>query len=195
MRRCIDCDEILAGEARPCGRCPDDAPARCRGCSGGVGGFCPVCGEGESESDCEAHAGSSVLGACVLCGKPLCARCAGKRTTPYLCDEHGSVPIIGAWAQVYSTTGEFEAQLLRENLQAEGLEAEIFSQKDHIYPVDLGELSIVRIMVPLWRFGTARETIREHMDTRGEVVFACPACGEAFEPGADACTSCGSMLT
>jgi predicted RNA-binding Zn-ribbon protein involved in translation (DUF1610 family) len=36
--------------------------------------------------------------------------------------------------------------------------------------------------------------IREHMDTAGEVVFACPSCGEAFDPGARECTGCGASL-
>jgi predicted RNA-binding Zn-ribbon protein involved in translation (DUF1610 family) len=32
------------------------------------------------------------------------------------------------------------------------------------------------------------------MDTEGEVVFACPSCGEVYEPGAESCTSCGAQL-
>jgi predicted RNA-binding Zn-ribbon protein involved in translation (DUF1610 family) len=63
-----------------------------------------------------------------------------------------------------------------------------------MYPVDLGELSIVRVMVPVWEYAAALETIRAHMDTEGEVVFACPSCGEAYEPGAEACASCGAPL-
>lgn len=111
-----------------------------------------------------------------------------------LCESHSSVVVIQGWAQIYSTTREFEAQLLRENLTAEGLDARTFSQKDNMLSVDLGELSIVRLLVPAWEYDRALEVIRTHMDTAGEVTFACPSCGEAYEPGAESCTECGESL-
>jgi hypothetical protein len=155
---------------------------------------CPVCGSLRTSEACEGHPEEKAEGRCVICGRTVCERCGPADTDPYLCAEHGRIPIIEGWAQVYSTTGEFEMQLLRDNLQAEGIDAQIYSQKSHTYPVDMGELSIVRLMVPVWQYGQALEVIREHMDTEGEVVFACPACGEAYEPGASACTACGAPL-
>jgi hypothetical protein len=104
------------------------------------------------------------------------------------------VNVIQGWAQIYTTTSEFEAQLVRENLQAEGIEARIFSQKDNMLSVDLGELSIVRLLVPVWDFASAEGVIREHMDSEGEVSFACPGCGEAFDHGAGECANCGMPL-
>jgi uncharacterized OB-fold protein len=32
------------------------------------------------------------------------------------------------------------------------------------------------------------------MDTEGEVTFACPSCGEVYEPGQETCGSCGASL-
>ncbi|MDQ3388343.1 MAG: DUF2007 domain-containing protein [Gemmatimonadota bacterium] len=93
-------------------------------------------------------------------------------TNPYLCAEHEGITLIDGWAQVYRPTGEIEALLLRDNLQAEGIDAQIFSQKDHMYPVGFGDLSIVRLIVPVWQYAQAREVIREHMDGEGEVIFA-----------------------
>ncbi|MEX2584437.1 MAG: DUF2007 domain-containing protein [Gemmatimonadota bacterium] len=102
--------------------------------------------------------------------------------------------MIQGWAQVYSTASEFEAQLLRDNLMAEEVDARIFSQKDNMLSVELGELSIVRILVPAWEYEQASGIIRQHMDAEGEVTFACPACGEAYEPGTRSCASCGADL-
>jgi len=155
---------------------------------------CPACGTLEAAVACEAHPDRAAAGRCVICGRPLCEECREAEREPFVCEEHRTVRMIEGWAQVYSTTGEIEAQLLRENLRAEGIDAQTFSQKDHIYPVDLGELSIVRVMVPVWEYGAALETIRDHMDTEGEVMFACPSCGEAYEPGAEACAACGAPL-
>ncbi|HET6764746.1 MAG TPA: hypothetical protein VFH27_13770, partial [Longimicrobiaceae bacterium] len=109
--------------------------------------------------------------------------------------EHRNVPVIEGWAQVFSTATEMEAQLLAENLRSEGIDSTIYNQGDRIFPVDLGELSIHRLMVPVWEYGQALQLIRGYMDTRGEVVFACPACGEVYEPGQEACSACGASLT
>lgn len=155
---------------------------------------CPACGVLHGEAECQAHPGTAARGRCVICGRPLCEHDRDAETNPYLCGDHLNVRIIEGWAQVYSTTGEFEALLLRDNLQAEGIEAQVFSQKSHIYPVELGELSIVRLMVPVWQYAPALEVIREHMDTDGEVVFACPSCGEAYDPGDAECAECGAPL-
>jgi len=155
---------------------------------------CPACGALRVEAACETHPDREARGRCVICGRALCDRCSAAGDDAFLCEEHRGVHMIQGWAQVYSTHGEIEAQLVQENLRAEGIDSQIFSQKDHIYPVDLGELSIVRVMVPVWEYGAALDTIRGHMDTEGEVVFACPSCGEAYEPGAEACASCGAPL-
>ncbi|MBV9110262.1 MAG: hypothetical protein JO306_12700, partial [Gemmatimonadetes bacterium] len=57
-----------------------------------------------------------------------------------------------------------------------------------------GELSIARVLVPVFEYDQAMQLIREYMDTEGEVVFACPSCGEVYEPGQEACASCGASL-
>jgi hypothetical protein len=111
-----------------------------------------------------------------------------------LCEQHGGITVIEGWAQVYSTASEFEASLVRQNLEAEGIDARIFSQRDRIFSVDLGELSIVRLLVPVFAYESALELIRDHMDPGGEVAFACAACGEAYELDASECTACGAPL-
>lgn len=169
-----------------CARCETEYEA---------GAACPVCGALPAEEQCEQHPDQAAHGRCVICGRTVCRSCGSGETDPCRCEEHASIPIIEGWAQVYSTTGELEAQLLRDNLQAEGVDSQIFSQKSHIYPVDMGELSIVRLLVPVWQYAQALEVIRQHMDAEGEVLFACPSCGEAYEPGAATCGSCGAPLS
>ncbi len=183
----------VAGEAS---EGPGGEGFRCPHCETEYEGVdaCPACGTLRAATACETHSGTEAKGRCVVCGRALCDRCSSASGDAFLCEDHRNVHMIQGWAQVYSTHGEIEAQLVQENLRAEGIDSQIFSQKDHIYPVDLGELSIVRVMVPVWEYAAALETIRDHMDTEGEVVFACPSCGEAYEPGAEACASCGAPL-
>ncbi|MDP9347800.1 MAG: DUF2007 domain-containing protein [Gemmatimonadota bacterium] len=157
-------------------------------------GACPACGLLRDPEACEAHPQESARGRCVICGRTVCEGCQECGTDPYLCAQHAAIPIIQGWAQVYTTSDEFEMQLLRDNLQAEGVDAQIYSQKSHTYPVDMGDLAVVRLMVPVWEYERAQEVVRGHMDTEGEVLFACPNCGEAYEAGAAVCGNCGSPL-
>jgi hypothetical protein len=145
-------------------------------------------------AECDLHPDRQAVGRCVVCGRGVCGECRRGEGRAILCADHSEVMVIQGWAQIYSTTSEFEAQLLRDNLQAEDMEARIFSQKDNMLSVDLGELSIVRILVPAWEYERAAEIIRQHMDAEGEVTFACPACGEAYDPGTQVCGSCGADL-
>lgn len=154
---------------------------------------CPACGELREPAVCDHHPDRAAAGRCVVCSRAVCEQC-GEERRAYLCREHQGVPVIEGWAQVYSANTEFEAQLLRENLRAEGIDAQIFSQRDTTFSVDLGELSIVRLLVPVWEYDNALSLIRDHMDTGGEVTFACPTCGEAYELGTRECTGCGGAL-
>jgi hypothetical protein len=157
--------------------------------AGGEG--CPICGLLRAPVACED--GSQTNFRCVICEAPVCGS-EPEGTRPVTCQLHEGIPVMEAWAQVYTTSDEIEGGLIVQNLQAEGVDAQLLSQKDGIFPVDLGELAIVRVMVPTWEYEAAIEIIRAHMDTSGEVSFACPACGEAYEPGDTACSSCGAPL-
>jgi hypothetical protein len=205
MQRCPTCDSEFADELEECPHCAEStavAPAesgevyRCSACAEDYGGSdaCPACGTLREEVACETHPDRPAEGRCVVCGRAVCEECRTADRRAALCPEHAAVTVIEGWAQVYSTTSEFEAQLVRENLKAEGIDAQVYSQRDSAFSLDMGEMSIVRLLVPVWEYERALEVIRSHMDPEGEVAFACPACGEAFEPGSRECTSCGAAL-
>lgn len=198
MQRCAECTNEYPDELTACPRCGKESEAvhRCARCGEEYGDLdaCPACGRLRVEVRCERHEDTAARGRCVFCGRAVCRECDRGDSRVHRCADHTGVPVIQGWAQVYTTTSEFEAQLLRDNLLAEGVDTRVFSQKDNMLSVDLGELSIVRLLVPVWEFSPAVEIIRQHMDRRGEVAFACPACGEAYEPGAEMCASCGEEL-
>ena len=198
MQRCPTCETEYDESVSACPECAsqEEEVFHCARCDedyrGGRG--CPACGALREPVPCAAHPGRTAAGQCVVCGTAVCEECGGAGQTAYLCPEHVGVRITEGWAEVYTTTSEFEAQLLRDNLRAEGIDAQTYSQRDRIFSVDLGELSIVRLLVPVWSYLDATELIRAHTDTGGEVAFACPACGEAFEPGTSECQACGGVL-
>jgi ribosomal protein L37E len=155
---------------------------------------CPACGWLRAPVPCAEDASRQARAVCVICGKPVCG---GERddNAATLCDEHRTISVIEGFSQVYSSGNELEAQLIVENLRAEGIEAAtLFSQADHSFPTDIGELAIARILVPAWEHERAQALINDYMDSEGEVVFACPSCGEVYEPGQETCSSCGAPL-
>ena len=197
MPVCPECNNEYAAELSACPACgAEPAVLQCGRCGEEFSGAdsCPACGKVREAVPCELHGETLAEARCVICGRALCRECENGGGPASLCLDHADATIIQGWAQIYTTASEFEAQLLRDNLLAEGIDARIFSQKDNIFSVDLGELSIVRLLVPAWDYERATVLIRGHMDQEGEVAFACPSCGEAYEPGATTCVSCGALL-
>ena len=180
-----DITEVEAGASSyTCERC---------GTEYGDGDCCPACGALRDAVPCDEDPSRSAQSRCVLCGRAVCGPQADDGE-PARCEDHRGVPVIEGFAQVYTNNNAFAAQLLVENLRAEGLDATLYSQADRSFPMDLGELSIARVLVPAFEYQQALELVREYMDTEGEVVFACPSCGEVYEPGQETCASCGASL-
>lgn len=145
---------------------------------------------------CGTHPDRPAVAACAICGTPVCDRCIELAGGSPLCGRHAAVPLIEGWAQVYATSDDVVAQLVRDNLRAEGVDAQVFSQKDHFaFAVDLGDLSPVRVLVPADEYEDALRIVRDHMDLRGELRFACPNCGTLAAPGATRCAACGAPLS
>ncbi|MGH7506216.1 MAG: double zinc ribbon domain-containing protein [Longimicrobiales bacterium] len=199
MVECTECGAAVAEDRDACPECGASlGPTReCENCGQRIDAAepaCPACGQLAEAARCERHPERPARGQCVVCGSPVCDECDRKNVVHYACPAHHDVPIIAGWAQVYSVADDVEADLIRENLQSEGIDAEVLSQKDHALTVDFGDLSQIRLLVPAYEYDRARQVIARHMDLRGEVVFACPACGEAYEPGDDVCRACGAPL-
>lgn len=154
---------------------------------------CPACGKLFAAAPCDDHPGREATGACVICGRRVCDEDDGERSY-FVCSEHADVPVFEGWAQLYTTSEEIEAQLIRDNLEAQGIDAEVLSQKDRTLSFDLGEFTPVRVLVPAFAWTDAQKILRQHMDAQGEVAFACPACGAGFEPGDVTCRACGADL-
>jgi uncharacterized C2H2 Zn-finger protein len=170
-----------------CSRCDQQVPAD--------EAACPACGHLHREPmQCARHADREAPGLCVICADPVCSDCDSGPSPHFACPEHGDIPVMEGWAQVYTTSDTFEADLIRENLQSEGLDAAVLSQKDQTFAFDLGEMSPVRILVPAYEYREALKVLGAHMDARGEVAFACPECGEAYDTADAACRTCGAPL-
>ena len=158
---CPDCVRpLLADEPLACEFCSEQLEAEMK--------FCPHCGmlqgifaeEGE-EIECENHPGMEAVGMCVVCGKAVCGDCAVKRQGRIFCENDEHVKISQNWAVVYMTSTEYEAQMVRANLEQGGIPCIVFSQRDHVYFLTLGDLAVVNVMVPKRRLFEAKDYLRK----------------------------------
>jgi hypothetical protein len=156
---------------------------------------CPACGHIHGEKiACQRHDDRTAEAICVVCGDAVCDECDEGARPHHACPDHRAVPLMDGWAQIYTTSDSIEAGLIRENLQSEGLDAAVLDQKDSSFSVELGDLSPVRVLVPAYNYLEAISVLASRMDARGEVAFACPACGEAYDTEQTACDQCGRPL-
>ena len=141
-------------ECERCGRARAGRPPRC-----------PSCGSLGRSAPCRTHGDRLTISACVICGIPLCGDCRRGPRHASLCSLHEDILLIEGWAEALRTADEIEAQLLSDGLNGEGIEARVLSQKDRANVVTFGGLSVLRVMVPAFRFNEAREWI-EHEEPR-----------------------------
>lgn len=50
------------------------------------------------------------------------------------------------WVIVYTTNYEYDAEMLKDNLESAGIAANILSQKDHNFPAP-GDFSVIKLLV------------------------------------------------
>jgi RNA polymerase subunit RPABC4/transcription elongation factor Spt4 len=201
MTECPECGTILAEGHAACPRCGRDVTeeaTRCDRCQEIIAvdaDACPACGHLRIEARCDVHADREATGQCALCGTVMCKECDAGDRLYHKCETHRDVAIIEGWAEVLSLADEVEAQLIEDNLRAEGVDARVLSQKDHsAFPVDLGDLARIRVLAPTYAYQDAARLISAHRDRVGEVSFGCPNCGEPYDESSTACTACGEAL-
>ncbi|HEX9106681.1 MAG TPA: zinc-ribbon domain-containing protein [Longimicrobiales bacterium] len=191
---CPACGEMLGAvgeaevEGRECPNCGNTVPANAEAC--------PACGHLHASTvACATHPERQATGACVVCDRPLCDECDRGEGPEYLCEQHSVVPVTEGWAQVYTTGDDVEADLVRDNLLAEGIDAQVLSQKDHFsFTMDIGDLAQVRVLVPAFEYEDAMRVLSTHTDSMRDVAMVCPACGAAYEAGDASCGACGASL-
>jgi len=158
---CPDCSEpLVAGELLSCEFCLEHLDQEQK--------FCPNCGmlqaamiEEGDEVECENHPEMDAVGICVVCGKPVCGDCAVKRQGRILCENDEHISIAQGWAVVCTMSTEYEAQMVRANLETAGIQCLVFSQRDHVYFLTVGDMATVNVMVPKERFFEAQEFLRK----------------------------------
>jgi len=76
---------------------------------------------------------------------------------------------VGGWVEILFTYDEVEAQIVKQLLEGGGVEVVIDSAKIRPYPVSIGRIGEVRVMVREEEFDRAKEILKVMRDqTRGD---------------------------
>src|SRR5512135_2928441 len=162
MKYCPNCEAEYEDTATVCADCGiplvDTKPLHCPVCEERVDRpvlFCPHCGhyaglaeEPEEFQKCETHPETEANGICIVCGKFVCDECSVDKDGKIFCNDDSHVQIHQDYALIYRTTMEYEAAMIRSNLEGAGIPARIFSQFDHAVLTGHGNLSVISVMVP-----------------------------------------------
>lgn len=59
-----------------------------------------------------------------------------------------SAEIYEGWVVVFKSGTDYEADLVRDRLDDSGLPAVVLTQRDHAFNMTMGEMALVRVLVP-----------------------------------------------
>lgn len=76
------------------------------------------------------------------------------------------------WIAVFNTSTDYEADLVRDRLDAAGVAAVVLTQRDHAFNLNVGDMAPVRVMVRPEEEEAARAVIDEKPFTDDELTEA-----------------------
>ncbi len=94
--------------------------------------FCLNCGAAVStiaEIECGNHSGAAAVGACVVCGMPVCGDCAVTKEKKLFCNDSTHAVFLDHHALLGVSDSEFEADIIVSNLKANGILPLVYSPK------------------------------------------------------------------
>ena len=159
VAQCSDCLVPLeAGKPVFCSKCEEPVRASDR--------FCDHCGvlllpdTVADRPECAEHPDTAAIGGCIICGKPVCSECANEIEGKFFCENDSHHDLHQDYAVVYRSSAEYEAQMIRANLENSGIDVRIFDQHGHIYFVDIGEMALVNVLVRKDQIDRATEIVK-----------------------------------
>jgi hypothetical protein len=183
MPDCPVCGNYYAFGTLVCRECGEELEERvdqgCENCDGKITPgdfFCHHCGiilePGEGEIQCEDHLKREAIGVCVVCGKPVCEDCAQKKGNSVFCKTAEHVKIHQKWTVVFSTKIEYEAEMIKTNLESAGFPSKVFSQLEYSSFASYGKHAVVKVMVQRTEADLARHALRELdlLDENGKLL-------------------------
>lgn len=161
VKVCPDCQaQLVEGDLLLCHECDEPVTEEVP--------FCNHCGVvlewGEIDGSpimCATHRANEATGSCVVCKKAVCPECVAMRFGRFFCNDDKHVETAFNWVVVATTSTDYEAQMIKANLEGAGIPATVLSKKDHTYVTTMGDLAVTEVLVPSQMVEDAKQFLRE----------------------------------
>ena len=104
-------------------------------------------------------------------------------------------PTYEGWISVFTCGTDFEADLVRDRLGEADIPAVVFTQRDHAFNLNVGDMSPVHVMVPPEHEAAAREVVGQAPLSDAELEEAAMAADlyapDAYDPRTEAALDSG----
>lgn len=164
ITKCADCGVDLVNDL------PEEADEDifvCDNCNNGINEndtWCSNCGVlfETTEEKCDEHK-ATAIGKCLICQKTLCAKESFTVEKKLFCKDHNNhIFTENGWVRIYETGHEWEAELVKQELENNDIPAVVDSHKDHTRQFTVGHLSAIYILVPFEDVLDAEKLIRKN---------------------------------
>ncbi|MFX0135815.1 MAG: hypothetical protein ACFFDN_19385, partial [Candidatus Hodarchaeota archaeon] len=111
---------------------------------------CSYCGAifADIEKKCYKH-NKVALGICLICKKAFCNECIVEIKNKFFCKEHSTYNFTDdGWSSVYETNYDYNAEVIKEDLNNNNIPCIIDNRKDRSFQLSLGQLGGILVRVP-----------------------------------------------
>ena len=158
---CADChvdlvDALPEEEIVVCENCDNEIDERDTWC-----GYCGVLFE-TTEEKCDEH-NATAIGKCLICEMKLCGQDTSKIKNKLFCKEHNHYIFTdNGWVRIYETGHDWEAELVKAELENKDIPAVVDNHKDHTRQFTVGHMSSIYILVPFEDVLAAEDIVKRH---------------------------------
>jgi len=104
-------------------------------------------------------------------------------------------PRYEEWVSVFESGTDFEADLVRDRLGEQDIPAVVFTQRDHVFNLNVGDMAQVHVMVPPEHEAAARAAVQEAPASDAELeeaaMAADPHAPDAYDASTEASLDSG----
>jgi hypothetical protein len=159
VSKCTDChidlvESFPEEEIFVCDNCNNDIDENDTWCS-----HCGVFFETAQELCIEHKA--AAIGKCLICQNAVCGKDSTTVKNKLFCKDHDHYIFSeNGWARVYETGHDWEAELVKQELENNNIPAVVDNHKDHTRQFTIGYLSSIYVLVPFEDVIDAEDVIK-----------------------------------
>ncbi|MEW6600194.1 MAG: DUF2007 domain-containing protein [Nitrospirota bacterium] len=115
-----------------------------------------------TDENCSEHS-APAIGKCLICEKKLCGKDIVEINNKLFCREHNHYIFTeNGWVRIYETGHDWEAELVKAELENNDIPAIVDNHKDHTRQFTVGHMSSIYVLVLFEVVLAAEDVIKNH---------------------------------